>query len=173
MCFTAEDSLVAYIINLIASITLFKKTDDNQIKVISLFLLFVGQMQIFDFLFWKNQSCNNINFIVTKLAILFNHLQPVILFLLLEFYNFEHSKISLIVFIAYIIYKISYNAKSLKEINCTLPDNDVMDWKWNKLDNAKPFYALFLAYLTLAAFNLKDDKYKYLFAFKTLKALSG
>ena len=71
MCYTANDSLIGYIINSISSILLYNISNDSQYKVIALFLLFVGQMQIFDFAFWKNQSCNSINQIITKNIVIY------------------------------------------------------------------------------------------------------
>jgi hypothetical protein len=49
MCYTANDSLLGYIINSILSILLYNIAHDAQYKVMALFLLFVGQMQILDF----------------------------------------------------------------------------------------------------------------------------
>ena len=48
-------------------------------------------MQLFNYIFWKNQKYNNINKITTKIAILFNHLQPIILILLQYIYKFKLS----------------------------------------------------------------------------------
>jgi len=154
----------------VSSLFLYFKTDDEQLKVVSLFLLFVGQMQLFDYIFWKNQECNEVNYAVTKLAILFNHFQPIILFLLLEHFKFKHTPLSLFIFVIYVILKIKYNENALNNIDCTLPskDKDVMDWKWNKLDGSKIIYGFFLAYLSIASFNLKDQKYQYLFSFINL-----
>ena len=94
MCYTAKDSLNAYVINFISSILLYKYSNSNDMKILALFLLFVGQMQLFDYLFWVNLKCNKINKLVTKLAIIFNHLQPIVLFLLINYYGYNQSSFS-------------------------------------------------------------------------------
>ena len=116
MCYSANDSLIAYKINLIISLIIFNYSIDNHIKVLSLFFLFVGQMQLFDYIFWKNQKYNNINKITTKIAILFNHLQPIILILLQYIYKFKLSLISIIVIIIYSILSIIYTFNAF--LNC-------------------------------------------------------
>jgi hypothetical protein len=160
MCYTANDSLLGYIINSISSILLYNISNDAQYKVIALFLLFVGQMQIFDFTFWKNQSCNTPNKIATKLAITFNHLQPIVLLLLQGFYGFKQSALSLIIFAFYIIFGVFYNIEAFSEIKCTLPVNGIMKWKWNDLDGKDFYYFFFIAYLAVASFNFKDTSFK-------------
>lgn len=164
MCYTAKDSLIAYSINFVSSIILFKTSNDLQYKVISLFLLFVGQMQLFDYLFWKNQECNIINKIATRLAIIFNHLQPIVLFLLQYYYGFKQNIFALTIIILYAILSINYNKEAFNKIVCTLPENYKMDWKWNKLNNSKIYYTLFLGYLIVASFNFKQKNFQILFA---------
>ena len=48
MCYSAQNSLNAYIINFVSSLLLFNYSSYNQIKIIALFFIFVGQMQFFD-----------------------------------------------------------------------------------------------------------------------------
>jgi hypothetical protein len=156
MCYTANDSLIGYIINTISSILLFNISNDAQYKVIALFLLFVGQMQIFDFAFWKVQSCSSFNKIITKLAIAFNHLQPIILFTLQTIYGFKQSTLSISVFLLYLVFGIFYNIEAFTNIHCTLPIKGIMKWKWNYLPGYILYYTLFLGYLFIASFNFKD-----------------
>lgn len=164
MCYTEKDSLIAYIINFITSILLFNYSNDENLKIYALFFMFVGQMQIFDYIFWKNQECNKINNLTTKLAIIFNHLQPIILLFLQYIYNFEISMISIITLITYLIFGIKYSIEALKNVNCTLPHNNILDWQWNKQQNAFSFYFLFLLSLTVFSFNFKTTSFKYLSA---------
>jgi hypothetical protein len=168
MCYTETDSLFGYIINSISSIFLFTIANDSQFKVISLFLLFVGQMQIFDYTFFKNQTCNLTNKVATKGAIIFNHLQPVVLYLLQTFYGFRQSIISSIILGLYILVGIFYNYNALLNVNCTLPVKvhtdelkkgimkNIMDWKWNNLNGYIINNSLFLLYLISASFNFTD-----------------
>lgn len=174
MCYTSSDSLNAYLINLLSSIILFHKSTNTDMKIISIFLLFVGQMQILDYIFWENTECNSINKLTTKTAILFNHLQPLVLFLLFTYYNYEQTNISKIILLLYTLFVIDYTIKLWPnenceiEINenvcCSLPLSDlsIIKWKWNYQPNSYVIYILFLVYLFSASFNFKT--YKYLFS---------
>jgi hypothetical protein len=164
MCFTAKDSLLGYIINSISSILLFNISNDAQYKVIALFFLFVGQMQIFDFAFWKNQTCGGANSVITRLAILFNHLQPVVLYLLQTMYGFKQSTWSLNILIAYVVVGVIYTFGALLGVDCTLPNKGIMQWKWNFLTGAPIMYGLFIAYLISASFNFTVSPVRYLAA---------
>jgi len=158
MCYTENDSLIAYVINFITSIMVYIYSNDDHLKVLSIFFMFVGQMQIFDYIFWKNQSCNEINKLTTKLAILFNHMQPIILLLLQYIYGFELSIVSIITIIVYSLVGIFYTFNAFNKVNCTLPFNGVMDWKWNKQDYGQIYYFIFLLSLTVSSFNFKNTR---------------
>lgn len=168
MCYTVKDSLLGYIINSISSILLYNISTDAQYKVMSLFLLFVGQMQLFDFGFWLNQTCGLPNKILTKLAILFNHFQPVILFLLQLAYGFRQSTISLTIFILYLFMGLFYNTEAISKIDCTLPIKGIMNWKWNHLFGGQIFYGLFISYLFAASFNFKNTIFQIVSALATI-----
>ena len=173
MCYTAKDSLVSYIFNLISSTLLFYNSELTDMKIIAIFFAFVGQMQLFDYMFWTNTLCNDQNKIATKLAIIFNHLQPIILYLLIWFYNYNQSKISNIIIILYTIFVIQYTIKIWPDKNCkqtpnsqsvccSLPINPddketVIDWEWNSKTNSHIIYTLFLASLTASSFDLQKN----------------
>jgi hypothetical protein len=157
MCYTAKDSLIGYIINSISSILLYNISNDAQYKVMALFLLFVGQMQIFDFAFWMNPECNLLNQLTTKLAIGVNHLQPIVLFILQYTYGFKQSPLSLILLSLYAVMGLIYNFKAFNDIDCTLAVKGIMKWEWNHLPGNTLYYTLFLGYLVAASFNFKDN----------------
>lgn len=167
MCYTGKDSAIAYVINLIACIFLIYTSKSTEITIVALFLLFVGQMQMFDYIFWNNRKCNVVNRVTTKTAIIFNHLQPIILFSLLYYYNIKQNNLTNIVFILYLASIAMYTMNLWNDIDCTLPngENNLLDWKWNKSYGSIVVYALFLAYLTLASFSLPSKTMKFLFAF--------
>lgn len=156
MCYSARDSAIAYGINLVGCGALFFFARDAQFKVLALFLLFVGQMQLFDIYFWNNQKCDKENNIVTKLAIAFNHYQPSVLFLLQKFYGFKQSIQALIVLGAFSVYSMIYNMKAFNQINCTLPEEGKLEWRWTNLEGNIAFYGLFIMYLVFASFNFVD-----------------
>lgn len=153
MCYSAKDSAIAYAINLVCCALLFIFASDTQYKVLALFLLFVGQMQLFDYFFWTHQKCDKANTIMTKIAIFANHYQPSVLFFLQYLYGFKQSLLSVILLGVYTLFSFLYNYKALEEIECTLPKNGQLQWKWTDLDGNVFFYSLFILYLVVASFN--------------------
>jgi hypothetical protein len=173
MCYNSQDSLNAYLINLVSCIILFNKSSNTDMKIASIFFLFVGQMQILDYIFWENNECSSINKLTTKIAILFNHLQPIVLFLLFNYYNYEQTTISKIILLLYTLFVIDYTIKLWPEENCEIEINEkvcyslpladlsIIKWKWNSQPNSYVIYTLFLVYLFSASFNFKNYKYLY------------
>lgn len=177
MCYTAKDSLNAYVFNIISSIVLFFSSKSSDMKIIALFFGFVGQMQLFDYLFWTNSECNKTNKITTKLAIIFNHLQPIILFLLNRYYQHRQSVVSSIIVVLYTIFAVVYTIKLWPDDNCQhLPNNSVccslpfapgqkdtvIDWRWNTQINKYIIYSLFMLSLTTSSFDLQAQENKIL-----------
>jgi hypothetical protein len=176
MCYTSTDSIIAYIINLVTSLTLFYKTKNNDYKIIALFFLFVGQMQLFDYLLWKNTSCNLTNKIVTKFAIIFNHLQPVVLYLLVRYYKktnkkeTEYTKYSKLIIVLYLLVIIPYTTNLWQSSDCTINDsvcctlpfkkeNDltVLDWQWNTRKFSNSVYFIFVLALVINSLEIKTN----------------
>lgn len=166
MCYTANDSLIAYTIGMFSSLYLTTKSSVS-LKILGYFFMFVTQMQLFDFLFWKNTTCNLINLVATKLAILVNHLQPILLFGLLLYFNVSTTLLSKVILILYIILMIPFTISGFS-INCTLPKNGIMYWAWNDLPNKYLVYGLFLLSLVSSGFNLPNTQLGVLFSTASL-----
>lgn len=152
MCYSLEVSRNSFIINIISSYILYKRRN-NEYKLLSLFFSFVGLMQLYDWIFWMNQEENNINFIVTKIAMFSNHLQPIVLALLIMFYLKKFGKMSQILLLLYVICISIYTYTSYNNIDYTLikniPDinnnyNPSLYWQWNTKENALMVYIIFL-----------------------------
>ena len=176
MCYTSSDSRNAYIINIISSLLLLSDYKDYDTKILAYFFLFVGQMQLFDYIFWKNQECNIINKTSTKFAIIFNHLQPIILYLLIKYYGYQQSKLSTIIIILYIIVAIKYTSDIWPNINCdqkepvccSLVKNDIIYWQWNDQYNNLSIYILFLLSLVVSSFDLQNKQNQIIFSFASV-----
>lgn len=174
MCYTAKDSLYAYIFNIVTSGLLYYNGELTDFKIIALFFAFVGQMQLFDYLFWTNSLCNQNNKSITKLAIIFNHLQPIVLYILIWHYKYPQSIISTIIIGLYWIFVIQYTIKlwpddnceytsNLNSVCCSLPiktndEETIVEWRWNNQLNSKIIYGLFLLSLVSSSFDLKENK---------------
>lgn len=148
MCYTKYASLRSFVIGSLTSLALYKYTNDPSLKAISMFILFVSLMQLADYIFWTVPTKNTTNYIVTKTAMLLNHLQPFVLFLVIYFYvnkNITNSRNSKkYILILGLLYSIAYSIYSWMNIDYTLPVDDVLYWQWNNLPTAKYFYAAFL-----------------------------
>ena len=121
MCFNNEISIISYLIGISGCIILYYR----EYKIESLFYAFVIQMQLIEYLLWLNNSCNWINKIITKIGIVFNHLQPIILYILIIYYNSNINKYSLnfinFIIIFYFISTIAYLSYNYKLLNsCTV-----------------------------------------------------
>lgn len=163
MCFTAQDSLLAYVIGTIMSVLLIQSSGSDY-TVLGYFFLFVTQMQLFDFLFWITPSCTLVNTIVTKLAILVNHLQPIVLLGAQYLCGLQLSLPSLIIGLIYTVPTSIYTLRAFIDVGCTRPNKNVMIWDWNAQSGNKLVYGTFLASLVASSFNFNAPWIRWLTA---------
>lgn len=171
MCYSKEQSKNSFIINVITSCILYTYSKSNDYKILALFFGFVGLMQVFDLIFWSNQSIENtkeaqINYITTKIAILANHLQPIVLGYLIYIYNNNTIKtLSRYILLIYAFVISIYTLNIFNKVNYTLQTNietkendkrNTLNWEWNYQEGGKIIYFIFLITLaTLAYENFK------------------
>ena len=110
MCWNKEISLLSFVFIVVSCIVLINyETDDittKQNKIIGYYLLFVGLMQLIDYLIWIDLKCNKrTNKLAGYLGPLLNYLQPVVLLILL-LYNYVHTYYYLIILQWYENYKL-------------------------------------------------------------------
>ncbi len=164
MCYTSTTSLNAFTIGIIASLLLILKgylQSKKQLKIIGIFFIFVTLMQLYDYIFWTNPptlsiSASKTNELATKLACITNHLQPIILALLLYYFNKKLSKSSTILISIYTIAILIYTINGwnkLKYTGVTAKSSPSLNWQWNHLEGAKIIYILFLASLAYLFFD--------------------
>lgn len=164
MCYSKEVSQRSFIINVITCYILYNyKFNNNTHKILALFFAFVGLMQLFDWIFWEHQSDSKndkrINFIFTKIAMIANHLQPIVLALILYIYNGKLPILSIYTVILYIIVVVPYTINL--NIDYTLVKNiktkknktkTSLYWQWNSAHNSYLVYAIFLITLSVLSF---------------------
>ena len=163
MCYSKEVSQRSFIINVITCYILYNYTSNNTHKILALFFAFVGFMQLFDWIFWEHQSDSEndkrINFIFTKIAMVANHLQPIVLALILYIYNGKLPILSIYTVILYIIVVVPYTINL--NIDYTLVKNiktkknktkTSLYWQWNSAHNSYLVYAIFLITLSVLSF---------------------
>mgnify|MGYP000865759303 FL=1 len=125
-------------------------------------------MQLFDLIFWRNQNIQDpnealVNYTVTKIAMLANHLQPIILALLIYAFTGSIGKLSQIILLVYTIVIIYYSIFIWNKITYTLEEkieeNDTrssLRWEWNLQKNNFGAYSLFIITLSIIAYENFD-----------------
>ena len=173
MCITAFDSLIVYFTNIFSNILLYNYGKTKDCKVTALFLSFVGQMQIIDYLFWKNLECSSFNTKITQLGIVFNHLQPVVLIYLQNAFGLRISKASLVMVVLYSVFAVFYSAENFMNVKCTTLSlkNNVVFWQWNKEKYNPIMYSLFLASLLTSFGNFENKTFGYMMMFIGISTL--
>lgn len=184
MCYSEEQSRKSFVINLITCYILYTYKDRPTYKILALFFGFVGIMQFFDIIFWTNQNIKDerqakLNYVTTKIAMIANHLQPIVLALLIYIFTGKLGKLSSIMVVIYTIITIFYSLLAYKNIKYTLiekvsirdtndllfpyPNDDEirpsLKWEWNLQKNALIVYLIFLATLVLLSY----ENFKYPF----------
>jgi hypothetical protein len=147
MCYSAEASTYAFFMNAIGCL-LLSQTD----PALGAFFFFVGLMQLFDLVFWLNQSnLSKTNWIATKSAMITNHLQPVVLACLLVYLKGISLSINTkTLLLAYIICVTIYSINAWYLTSHTLVTNKSypsLYWEWNDLPGSSIVYSLFLVCL--------------------------
>lgn len=156
MCYSSETSRNFFIINIICSYMLYKipySSSDN--KIIALYFIYVGLMQLYDWIFWNNTNNSLINKIFTKIAMITNNAQPIMFALLIVLYknkmNSQSSinkmpKLSTYAIAIYTLVFLFYTFYGFNKIDYTVskPElNNSLFWQWNSLPYNQLFYLLY------------------------------
>lgn len=159
MCYSKNISIYSFTTSILTNLFLIyyssiikNKQYSLNIKIIGYGMMFVGVMQLFDYIFWTNQKENKTNFITTKLAMVFNHLQPIIFALLFLLFKGKLGQMSSIVIILYLVFALIYSIKSWDNIDYTLvreKSKPGLYWQWNYQPSSFYFYTMFLLTLTI------------------------
>jgi len=160
MCYTADKSIYAFIVGSSISLYLFNQQNID-LKVIGGFFFFVSFMQLFDYIFWTTKKIET-NRLTTKIACIFNHLQPIVLAYLIIKYkgNLSNNLRNLVLLYGLVItvYTVS-NWRSLDTTVVTKESSPSLDWKWNHWKYAGGVYILFL--IVLMALFFYNTTYPY------------
>ena len=154
MCYDLQTSLIALIINIVASIVLFtvasKQKTNNQLKAVALFFLFTGFMQFWDAVFWTYDATTKVNVYATKMAMIWNHLEPVVLALLIYLFMGKLTMPSMIVLAVYVVAIVAYSARGWNQLGGTEPSKEThgtLYWRWNYMEGKFIVYGLFVVCL--------------------------
>lgn len=160
MCYSKEASRNIFIFNVITSYALFTYNSTNVThKILALFLGFVGIMQFFDWILWSNQNLDDKyqaynNYLFTKFAMIFNHLQPIILGYLFYIYKGDITVTSKYFLYLYTIVILIYslNAFNIKYTQLSIDKKPTLEWKWNSQQYSAITYTIYLITLCILAY---------------------
>lgn len=148
MCYSKRVSAITWFISWISSLALFGGTNNQSLHSLALFFFWIGLQQLWDWLLWSWTPPDIRNFIVTKVSMLCNHAQPIILWIVSPWH---HPLPSMFVFL-YIGAAIPYTIQIWDRIvytEVTCVSNPSLEWKWNNQPGANRVYSLFmLSFLT-------------------------
>jgi hypothetical protein len=165
MCYNPETSLVTYLIGSGSSIYLLS-TKKNALKISGLFFLLVSQMQLVEFLLWINNSCNQFNTAISNLGSIINHLEPIVLYLCVRYYNKDLSpqkKKILNILISFYVLGLTGYSTYVYPLSCsTITEEKHLLWNWNYKKYHVLFYTLFIVVLTLTAYLGIPKPYNYI-----------
>ena len=157
MCFSKEVSLGTFITGVIGGL-LCVSTGIPDYKIIGFFMIFISLMQGIEYLLWEHQECDTYNKTVSYIGMILNHLQPIVLFLLVTVYS-KSTKLNLILILIYTLVIIEYSSKYIND--CTVKSKGSLYWKWNYLNYNYLVYTLFL--ITIISLGSNLTKYGNLF----------
>jgi hypothetical protein len=150
-----EASRNSFLINIITCYILYIATNNKTNKLLALFFLFIGMQQFFDWIFWTHQNITDknqaeINYVFTKIAMIFNHLQPIILGCLIYYFYGDLKYCSKLVLMLYILVILIYSINIYNEIDYTLikykngRSIPILFWEWNSEKYNEFVYTIFL-----------------------------
>lgn len=143
MCFSPNASLISFSTNLISSILLYQFE-----PVVALFFMYIGIMQIYDYIFWNNHK-NTINFYTTKLAFLTNIAGPIFLAILLRKKLKFESQLFLVIYSACAIIYIINGWKEVDYTIVSIESAPSLYWKWNYLPGQRIVWTLYILLVLL------------------------
>lgn len=146
MCFSEKASLIALVTGLTSSLLCYSVGKPDY-KIVGLFFAFVTLMQVVEYLLWRHQVCDAYNKMVSFVGMLLNHLQPVVLFTLLWYFN---KPTDIRVLLVYLLFIIPW---SLRDVGCTLKGHDShLVWDWNQQRHRHIVYGVFVITMSLMAY---------------------
>jgi len=151
MCFSKNLSLSSFSFGLFCCFLLYYFGPKNNLSLntgIALFFGFVTFMQLIEYLLWTDIKCKNgLNKFASYLGPLFNHLQPIILFICANSFisssNIIPNSINILVNVIYFFIVIYYYYIYIQNPSnlCTgLNTEKHLDWKWKKNNTFYHFY---------------------------------
>jgi hypothetical protein len=156
MCFSPLASISSFIIGIIGALLCYNLGTSTD-KLVAGIYGFASLMQGIEYLLWKNQTCNNINKSISLFGMILNHLQPIILCILILILNKNLSEINkkIILFFTfiYVIIISLYSYQILTNNECTIKNEyNHLEWKWHEMNYRGIIYNYFVFIIVLQFF---------------------
>jgi hypothetical protein len=153
MCFNPEVSLATYVVGMTGCFQLYSKGYIPE----AIFFAWVIQMQLVEYFIWRNQSCDqHVNKFVSKIGILVNHTEPIVLWLaILYFSKRTLPSIIQMFMVFFVIVSLLYTYNVWNSTECTTVTQESaphLHWKWNEGSFSKEYYMIFLMSLALLSY---------------------
>jgi len=163
MCISAEISITAFVLCSLTCIYLYRRNRIND-RWIAIAFLYLGSMQLLEYLMWIDQECSGLNQIATDLGFIHNILQPILSFSLAYLMINKIPKWSYIPLILYIIYSLPKIWAAKEKNQCSKPcseDNIGLSWKYTNTDDSRIVWLLFAIALSVPFFLMKNKGHIY------------
>lgn len=146
MCYSARISLLAFTVGFGFSIALMFSRNTHT-RLLGFFLGFVSWMQFIEYLLWMHQVCDDYNKHISVIGMILNHLQPVVLALLVGTFYGKNIPALLAIVLVYLAVCIPYSMQFTTDLQCSTTQcgNPHLVWNWNTMNYSDEVYLLFLA----------------------------
>ena len=164
MCVNEYVSMAVFIICTALCIYLYKRNNVNDRWIASLFL-FVGTMQLLEFVMWMDQECNGANQLATDIAFWQNILQPIVA--IIAAYVFTKGQIPIYIYIPTIVYlffsiPIIMNTKQPDKCTKTCEGSNVgLAWEYTNTKHLNLVWLIFLIALVTPFFTMPENAIVY------------
>jgi len=161
MCFNANVSASTYIIGVLGSLMLFRRGRIPE----AIFYFWVIQMQLIEYILWMTErmrgskgECGVVNEITTKLGVLINHLEPIVLWIAIKMFSPKKLPVYIdavmMVFLCLtVLYTRGvYQMNSDEQSECTVvtPESSPhLHWKWTQGPYGREYYLGFVFVLVM------------------------
>ncbi len=159
MCYSATDSINAFLISSLGCFLLLMKHNKEATRLAYIFF-YASLMQIYDYVFWTNNTKNGVNHVFTKIAMITNYLQPIVAYYILKDKLADKPYITYISGI-YALCAIIFMYVNWDNIDYTISSvvtNHNLNWLWYKQKYTYYFSVVYYIALFAIFFNGFDNK---------------
>lgn len=157
MCFNAEVSLSTYILGMIGSYKLYT----TGFKAESFLYFCVIQMQLIEYLLWTFYTNSLVNAVVSKIAIIINHFEPIAFWIGIKLYGSQLPMWLDYLMGVYLVNSILYTLHVWNKTDVTKVTEKTsphLYWQWNDVNKSGFFYTFFLTILfLLSVYGIKGN----------------